>query len=95
MANVKEDHTQLESAADEAAPSGGETALHQADGGRVLVDVRLAGDYDPNLAETTKVFSIIQNKLLFTATGHAAAELIHRRVDHQKPNIGSASLFRW
>jgi hypothetical protein len=55
---------------------------------RVREIFALAGDYDPSLAETTKFFSIIQNKLLFAATGHTAAELIHNRADHQKPHMG-------
>jgi hypothetical protein len=55
---------------------------------RVREIFALAGDYDPSRTETTKFFSIIQNKLLFAATGQTAAELIHRRADHRKPNMG-------
>jgi len=55
---------------------------------RVREMFALAGDYDPSRTETTKFFSIIQNKLLFAATGQTAAELIHSRADHRKPNMG-------
>ncbi len=48
----------------------------------------LAADYAPTLAETTKFFSVIQNKLHFAATGMTAAELIASRADHAKPNMG-------
>jgi hypothetical protein len=59
---------------------------------RVYLRVReifsLAADYEQTLAETTKFFSVIQNKLHFAATGMTAAELISKRVDHTKPNMG-------
>jgi hypothetical protein len=59
---------------------------------RVYLRVReifaLAADYEPTLAETTKFFSVIQNKLHFAATGMTAAELIASRADHAKPNMG-------
>ncbi|MDI1297842.1 virulence RhuM family protein [Methylotenera sp.] len=55
---------------------------------RVREIFALAADYAPTLAETTKFFSVIQNKLHFAATGMTAAELISSRVDHAKPNMG-------
>lgn len=55
---------------------------------RVREIFALAADYEPTLAETTKFFSVIQNKLHFAATGMTAAELISSRVDHAKPNMG-------
>lgn len=55
---------------------------------RVREIFALAADYEPTLAETTKFFSVIQNKLHFAATGLTAAELIASRVDHAKPNMG-------
>lgn len=55
---------------------------------RVREIFALAADYEPTLAETTKFFSIIQNKLHFAATGMTAAELIASRADHAKPNMG-------
>ena len=48
----------------------------------------LAADYEPSLPETNRFFSIIQNKLHFSATGYTAAELIARRADHALPNMG-------
>ncbi len=47
--------------------------------------------YGPTWTETTKFFSIIQNKLHFAATGMTAAELIQSRADHQLPNMGLTS----
>jgi len=58
---------------------------------RVREIFAMAGDYDPGWSETTKFFSIIQNKLHFAATGMTAAELIQRRVDHNLPNMGLKS----
>jgi hypothetical protein len=55
---------------------------------RVKEIFAMAGDYDPSWAETTKFFSIIQNKLHFAATGMTAAELIKTRADHTQPNMG-------
>jgi hypothetical protein len=55
---------------------------------RVKEIFAMAGDYDPTWSETTKFFSIIQNKLHFAATGMTAAELIHSRADAQLPNMG-------
>ncbi|WP_243373569.1 virulence RhuM family protein [Geotalea sp. SG265] len=55
---------------------------------RVKEIFSMAGDYDPSWPETTKFFSIIQNKLHYAATGMTAPELIHRRADHTKPNMG-------
>jgi hypothetical protein len=59
---------------------------------RVYLRVReifaMAADYDPSWSETTRFFSIIQNKLHFAATGMTAAELIKSRANHQLPNMG-------
>jgi hypothetical protein len=59
---------------------------------RVYLRVReifaMAADYDPSWLETTKFFSIIQNKLHFAATGMTAAELIKSRANYQSPNMG-------
>jgi hypothetical protein len=52
---------------------------------RVKEILAMAGDYDPSWTETTKFFSIIQNKLHFAATGMTAAELIQSRADHTMP----------
>jgi hypothetical protein len=55
---------------------------------RVKEIFAMAGDYDPSWTETTKFFSIIQNKLHLAATGMTAAELIQSRADHTMPNMG-------
>jgi hypothetical protein len=48
----------------------------------------LAGDYDSHSNMTSEFLQTIQNKLHFAATGHTAAELISKRADHSKPNMG-------
>lgn len=55
---------------------------------RVKEIFAMAGDYDPSWSETTKFFSIIQNKLHFAATGLTAAELIQKRANAHLPNMG-------
>jgi len=58
---------------------------------RVREILTIAADYDPTWSETTKFFSIIQNKLHFAATGMTAAELIRSRADQLRPNMGLTS----
>jgi hypothetical protein len=58
---------------------------------RVREIFAMAGDYDPTWPETTKFFSVIQNKLHYAATGMTAAELIKLRADHTQPNMGLTS----
>lgn len=58
---------------------------------RVREIFAMAADYEPSWAETTKFFSIIQNKLHFAATGMTAAELIQSRADYLRPNMGLTS----
>jgi hypothetical protein len=48
----------------------------------------LSSDYRGNEAKTLQFFAEVQNKLLFAATGHTAAELIVQRSDPNKPNMG-------
>ena len=55
---------------------------------RVKEIFAMAGDYDPSWNETTKFFSVIQNKLHFAATGLTAAELIRARANCHRPNMG-------
>lgn len=55
---------------------------------RVREIFAMATDYEPTWSETTKFFSVIQNKLHFAATGMTAAELIHARADFSLPNMG-------
>lgn len=58
---------------------------------RVKEIFAMAGDYDPSWPETTKFFSVIQNKLHYAATGLTAAELIRARANHALPNMGLTS----
>lgn len=58
---------------------------------RVKEIFAMAADYEPSWSETTKFFSVIQNKLHFAATGMTAAELIQARADHLLPNMGLTS----
>ena len=55
---------------------------------RVREIFAMAADYEPSHSETTKFFSIIQNKLHYAATGMTAAELIKSRANHLLPNMG-------
>lgn len=55
---------------------------------RVREIFAMAADYVPAESETTKFFSVIQNKLHFASTGMTAAELIQSRANHQLPNMG-------
>jgi hypothetical protein len=45
-------------------------------------------DYSPKAADTNKFFATVQNKLHFAITGQTAAEIISKRVDSTKPNLG-------
>ena len=58
---------------------------------RVREIFTMATDYEPSSSETTKFFSIIQNKLHFAATGMTAAELIQSRANYLRPNMGLTS----
>lgn len=51
----------------------------------------MAADYEPSWSETSKFFSVMQNKLHFAATGMTAAELIQSRANHLLPNMGLTS----
>jgi hypothetical protein len=51
----------------------------------------LAADYRVEDKTTTRFFQTIQNKLLFTATGKTAPEIIAGRADHALPNMGLTS----
>ena len=55
---------------------------------RVKEIFTMASDYEPSWSETTKFFSVIQNKLHYAATGMTAAELIESRANHCLPNMG-------
>jgi hypothetical protein len=47
----------------------------------------LSSDYRITENETQVFFAEVQNKLLFAATGHTAAELVVKRADAQSPNM--------
>lgn len=55
---------------------------------RVREIFTMAADYEPSWSETSKFFSVIQNKLHYAATGLTAAELIHSRSNHLLSNMG-------
>ena len=45
-------------------------------------------DYDPRSDITKKFFATVQNKLHYAVHEHTAAELIHERVNNEKPYVG-------
>lgn len=45
-------------------------------------------DYDVNSELTQNFYKTVQNKLHWAITGNTAAEIIYKRVDSQKPNMG-------
>lgn len=45
-------------------------------------------DYDPRSDLTKSFFATVQNKLHFAVHEHTAAELIHERVNNEKPFVG-------
>ncbi len=51
----------------------------------------LSADYTKDDQQTREFFAIIQNKMLYSVTGMTAAEIIHARADHTKPNMGLTS----
>jgi hypothetical protein len=55
---------------------------------RVREIFALASDYSTADKNVHAFFQTIQNKLLFTATGKTAPEIIMERADHAKPNMG-------
>ncbi|HPT26237.1 MAG TPA: virulence RhuM family protein [Bryobacteraceae bacterium] len=51
----------------------------------------LASDYLEGEDETQRFFAMMQNKMHHAATGMTAAEIIRRRADHDKANMGLTS----
>jgi hypothetical protein len=45
-------------------------------------------DYDPSAEASQKFFAVVQNKMHWAAHGQTAAEVIARRADSTKPNMG-------
>ena len=58
---------------------------------RVREILALAADYQPDDAETQVFVQTVQNKLHFAVSGQTAPELIARRADNAKPNMGLTS----
>lgn len=59
---------------------------------RKILDIYATSvDYHPKAAESLKFFQAVQNKMHWAAHGHTAAEVIFRRVDGTKPNMGMTS----
>lgn len=48
----------------------------------------LSADYAPEHPMTQEFFKTVQNKLLYAVTGFTAAEIIHKRANASKPNMG-------
>ncbi|MBT3257673.1 MAG: virulence RhuM family protein [Deltaproteobacteria bacterium] len=48
-------------------------------------------DYDPTLELSIDFFKTVQNKMHWAITGMTAAEIIHERVDSDKPHMGLTS----
>ncbi len=45
-------------------------------------------DYDPTAEASIAFFKTVQNKLHWAITGQTAAEIVHTRADHARPNMG-------
>ncbi|MBX3291809.1 MAG: virulence RhuM family protein [Acidobacteria bacterium] len=45
-------------------------------------------DYDPKHEMSVRFFQTVQNKMHYAAHGNTAAEVIYKRVDASKPNLG-------
>lgn len=58
---------------------------------RVREILALAADYRPEDAETQAYYQTVQNKLHFAVTGKTAPELIAKRADATRPNMGLTS----
>ena len=59
---------------------------------RKITDIyKLSVDYDPNVEITLEFFATVQNKLHWAITGYTAAELVAKRTDATKPNMGLTS----
>jgi hypothetical protein len=59
---------------------------------RKITDIyKLSVDYDSNAQITKDFFATVQNKLHWAIHGHTAAELISKRANASKPNMGLTS----
>jgi len=48
-------------------------------------------DYDPGAEASQLFFATVQNKMHWAAHGHTAAEIVHKRADAARPNMGMTS----
>jgi hypothetical protein len=56
---------------------------------RKILDIYATSiDYDPSLEMSAMFFKTVQNKMHWAAHGHTAAEIIYRRVNSERPNLG-------
>jgi hypothetical protein len=56
---------------------------------RKILDIYATSvDYDPRAEASQKFFAVVQNKMHWAAHGYTAAEVIARRADSNKPNMG-------
>jgi hypothetical protein len=55
---------------------------------KVLDIYATSEDYDPRAAASVAFFQTVQNKMHWAIHGQTAAEVIHRRADATKPNMG-------
>jgi hypothetical protein len=58
---------------------------------RIREILALASDYAEGEQETLRFFAFMQNKMHYAATGLTAAEIVRRRADADKPNMGLTS----
>jgi len=56
---------------------------------RKLLDIYATSiDYDPKTEVSQRFFKTVQNKMHFASHGNTAAEIIYKRIDADKPNLG-------
>jgi hypothetical protein len=48
-------------------------------------------DYDPSLEMSVQFFQTVQNRMHWAAHGHTAAEIVYKRVDANKKNLGMSN----
>ncbi|MBE0392456.1 virulence RhuM family protein [Flavobacterium sp. PL002] len=59
---------------------------------RKVLDIYASSiDYDPKAESSILFFQTIQNKMHWAAHGHTAAEIIYKRIDASKTNLGLTS----
>lgn len=59
---------------------------------QIITDIYVTSiDYSPKAEDTKQFFATVQNKLHFAITGQTAAEIIVKRADSTKPNMGLTS----